>query len=709
MSGRADGHGRVYQAAGDLHVTEHHHAAPDWSGPDSVRRPAVGRTPLVLRDRTELMNRLEAAVGPGQADTVHVLHGLGGAGKTAVAHTLFRRAAENAGRLCLWVNASGAAGLRSGMLAVAADRGAREGELIAARSGLRAGADLAWDLLDRSDRPWLLVLDNADDPAVLQEGGWLRSSPSGVVLVTTRQAAGRWWPEAELLHVGVLPRADAARVLHDLAPEAGSVEEAERIADRLGRLPLALTLAGGFLANQVLDPWTMADYERSLDDGQGLAALYEGTDPDTGDDRLLLGTTWQLSLDALTARGLPEATTLLQLLACWGSDPLPVQLLAGPAPIPGLPRTRVEPALRGLLDHSLTHLGRDGIRCLRTHGIVLDSVARRTPSDRHGELLAAAVARLDGAVPPQPTRGPRDPYLGLLAPHCTALLRHTTDPAVTVHALAVTVRLATALHRTGEYLTAHELARTCADLAESRLGAEHDAALTARTREGRSLFRLGRFTDAAALHRRVLGVRERLLGPDHPDTLESAFALQFPLLQLEGHHAEAHALLARVAEGRERILGPAHPLTLYTRANQLEYLEGDELRREVDRDLPADCLHHLGADHPVTVVGRHNHAYALWQLGDRAEEADRLAAAVLADYLRLYGPRFPVTVSAQLLHARTRAATGHLPEAVDLMAEVVTGREETLGPDHPYTVRTREILAELRAELRAESDGRTTP
>ncbi|WP_407914974.1 tetratricopeptide repeat protein [Kitasatospora sp. NE20-6] len=705
MSGRADGHGRVYQAAGDLHITEHHHPAPDRSGPDSVRRPAVGRTPLVLRDRTELMGRLEAAVAPGQAGTVHVLHGLGGAGKTAVAHTLFRRAAENAGRLCLWVNASDAAGLRSGMLAVAADRGAQEGELVAARSGLRAGADLAWDHLDRSDRPWLLVLDNADDPAVLQDGGWLRGSPSGVVLVTTRQAATRWWPEAELLHVGVLPRQDAARVLHDLAPETGSVAEAERIADRLGRLPLALTLAGSFLANQVLDPWTMADYDRSLDDGHGLTALHDDADPDIRDDRLLLGTTWQLSLDALAARGLPEAATLLQLLACWGPDPLPVQLLTGPAPVPGLPRARVEPALRGLLDHSLTDLGRDGIRCLRTHGIVLDSVARRTPSDRRDGLLAAAVARLDGAVPPQPTRGPHDPNLGLLAPHCTALLRHATTPAVTAAALTVAVRLATALHRTGEYLTAHELARTCADLAEPRLGAEHEAVLAARTREGRSLFRLGRFTPAVALHRRVLGIRERLLGPDHPDTLESIHALQFGLHQLDGHHEEAHALLARAAEGRERVLGPGHLLTLRTRADRLEYLEGDELRREADRDLPADCLRHLGADHAVTVVGRHNHAYALWRLGDRAEEADRLAAAVLADYLRLYGTRYPVTVSAQLLHARTRAAAGHLPEAVDLMADVVTGREETLGPDHPYTVRTREILAELRADL----DGRTTP
>ncbi|MEW1994073.1 hypothetical protein OHA99_04450 [Streptomyces coelicoflavus] len=46
------------------------------------------------------------------------------------------------------------ASLRAGMLAVAADRGADDDELLAARNGLRPAADL-----DRSAEPWLLVLD----------------------------------------------------------------------------------------------------------------------------------------------------------------------------------------------------------------------------------------------------------------------------------------------------------------------------------------------------------------------------------------------------------------------------------------------------------------------------------------------------------------------------------------------------------------------
>lgn len=94
-----------------------------------------------------------------------------------MACALFDHATRERGRVGLWVNASDQASLRGGMLAVAADRGARDGELMAARNGLRAAADLVWNYLDRSDLPWLLVLDNADDPAVLRDGGWVRTSP----------------------------------------------------------------------------------------------------------------------------------------------------------------------------------------------------------------------------------------------------------------------------------------------------------------------------------------------------------------------------------------------------------------------------------------------------------------------------------------------------------------------------------------------------
>ncbi|MGW5002079.1 tetratricopeptide repeat protein [Streptomyces hydrogenans] len=706
--GRADGYGRVYQATGDQHIVEHHHHAPEWTGPDSVRHPAVGRAPVVLRDRVGEMDRLRAAVEPGAGNSAYVLHGMGGCGKTAVAHTLFRHAVDHAGRIGFWVNASDPASLRAGMLAVAADRGATDAELTGARSGLRPAADLVWHYLDASDRPWLLVLDNADTPAVLRDGGWLRTSPTGTVVVTTRQAAAHWWPGAELLQFGVLPRQDAALVLQDLAPHAGSAEEAAEVADRLGRLPLALTLAGGFLAHQILDPWDLAAYRRGLDGAAGhhpIELLDQGAE--TGaESRQLLSRTWQLSLDSLTAQGLPEATALLRLLACWAGDPLPLALLAGADLGDELHPSRVESALRGLLDHSLAELVPGRVRCLRVHGIVLDSVARATPAEQR-ERLAAVAARLLGTVLPEvPERGEQDPVVILLAPHVTALLRRAAGwgvgTAVVEEAADRALRLVIAVHRSGDYASALTLAREALDAVTPCLPADNVFVLRLRTRVGRALFRLGRFEESAALHQEVLDDCERALGPDAPDTLEACLRLASPLFNLD-RLPEAVALKRRAVRGRAEILGAHDPLTLMARKQLLELAAHPDADSLPDRDeilatgpeVIADCRSAYGAEHPFTYGAELNYAYVLSAAG-RPLEALPHAREALAGYQR-FNPGHPALLNVRRTLGVTLHALGRHEEAVEQLEIVAEGRIRLLGPAHPWTVSAQDLLLQYRA------------
>jgi tetratricopeptide (TPR) repeat protein len=702
MDGRAEDDGRVYQASGDQHITEHHHYGGEEAtrgGPDSVRRPTVGRTPLVLRDRSEVLGRLHAGVTPGRAGEVYVLHGMGGCGKTAVACALFNIATTEGGRVGLWVNASDRASLRAGMLAVAADRGARDGELQAARNGNRPAADLVWDHLDRSAEPWLLVLDNADDPVILRDGSWLRNSPRGTVVVTTRQAAARWWPGAELQHIGVLPREDAARVLCDLAPESGTLTQAAEIADRLGRLPLALTLAGGFLSHQVIDPWTMDAYGRRLEEGERVELLDQGADILADKDpRHLVGRTWQLTLDAFEARGLPEAVALLRLLARLAPEPLPLSVLNRPEISAVLPRARTETALRALLDHSLTQQVDLAVRCVHSHGVLLDSVAAATPPEQAAVLDATAVRLLDAAVPEVPAAGPYDPRLRLLAPHALALLRRVTDPPTAAEALAVATRLAIALHRTGDYLSARETAGTAAALGERTLGPEHRAVLAARSRTGRALFRLGRYAEAEELLRRTRETQVRLFGADDPDTLDSAHGLQLVLNNL-GRRDEALALLRDTVAAREAVLGPWHPATLRSRTSLLTLLTAAEIAAQENSallSLPEECARHLGPHHAVTISARHSYALALYQLG-RFDPADAEIRLVTEEYRRNFGPDHPIVLAAQQLHAQTQAALGQRESGIALLTEVVAGRERSLGGEHPFTAVSRALLDDLSA------------
>ncbi|MGO4421996.1 tetratricopeptide repeat protein, partial [Streptomyces sp. MCAF7] len=370
----------------------------------------------------------------------------------------------------------------------------------------------------------------------------------------------------------------------------------------------------------------MDEYRNRLEaDPTGLIDQGAALDSGRPESRHLVSRTWHLSLDALADQGLPEATTLLRLLSCWSPDPLPLAVLS-PASLGAtglLDAVRVEPALRGLLDHSLATLvsapgGTDGeqpVRCVQVHGVLLDSVASGTPAEQRPALAEAAATLLEAALPTD--GGVGDGFVALLVPHSVRLLREG-DVRTAERVVGLAVRLAERVHEGGDYAAALALAQEAAGAAELVLGAEHRLTLSARHRIGRSLFRLGRYEESEELHRHVLQVRERVLGPDHPDTLDSCFALRQPL-HLMQRYEEDLVLLRRAAGGQQRVLGAAHPKTLKSRAILTVLLTEVGADQEFGRtaaDTVADCEQALGRDHPTTLDARLNYAYGLLQFGD---------------------------------------------------------------------------------------------
>jgi tetratricopeptide (TPR) repeat protein len=66
------------------------------------------------------------------------------------------------------------------------------------------------------------------------------------------------------------------------------------------------------------------------------------------------------------------------------------------------------------------------------------------------------------------------------------------------------------------------------------------------------------------LVRRALAIREKALGPDHPEVAESLNNLA-NVYRGRGRFAEAEPLLERALPIREKSLGRGHPLTNATR------------------------------------------------------------------------------------------------------------------------------------------------
>ncbi|MEW1750840.1 tetratricopeptide repeat protein [Streptomyces angustmyceticus] len=725
----AYGQARIFQSERDIQITEHHHHAPSGAptGPASVRVPLSAPLRASLRDRAELRRALLEAADTG--DGVHVLHGFGGCGKTAVARWLFDQMTPS--RVTLWVDASTESQLRAGMLAVAADRGASPEEVRAAQEGRRAAADLVWQRLDASAEPWLLVLDNADDPRPLREG-WLRASPRGMTLVTSRQAVDPAWHgvRARLHRVEMLPVMEAAQLLHDLAPGDHQPDAILRLAQRLGCHPLALTLAAGFLSQQLLESWTIEEYLERLGEDP-VALLDRGAEAESG-ARERLSRTWQLSLDALEARGLPEAVAVLRLLACLGRAPVPVGLLAPSVVqevgVPGAAAERIEAGLRGLLSASLVDLveipgyaGERPVRCLTAHGLLLETVAAATPAPQRAELYAAAAELVSRAVP----QGERAGAVRLVEPHLLALLdsahaggvldaaRRVRDEHEAAGRWADALPHAAGLAKaaasdrdtgTGTGTAASNIAAGVADAialgkvmymggdfagAEPVLRAALDAA-TARSEEAPLLLadayvelgwcfgRLGRFEESIHLARQGGEIRERVLGPTHADTVESLY------MQVDCHYGVGRFGAAlRLTERLMVLLPDLHGDRSGEIAARTKLMRAATMRVGL-----------ISAQEAGSVVASEVRELSWDQVWDESQEALRAYAAQ-------FGAAHPHTLAARHNFAMTSWEHGDRAVAVDEMRKVVDARNAELGEEHPFTI---EALAELARMLGLRGD-----
>ncbi|MCA9086975.1 MAG: tetratricopeptide repeat protein, partial [Planctomycetaceae bacterium] len=76
----------------------------------------------------------------------------------------------------------------------------------------------------------------------------------------------------------------------------------------------------------------------------------------------------------------------------------------------------------------------------------------------------------------------------------------------------------------------------------------------------------GLYSTAEPLLERALEASERLLGPEHPDTLGSMNNLA-ELLTCTGDYVNAEPLFRRTLEASERVLGSEHPSTLTILSN----------------------------------------------------------------------------------------------------------------------------------------------
>jgi hypothetical protein len=679
----------------------------------------TGDLPAEVRGREDLLRELWRALRRGSGRAV-VLAGTGGVGKSTLAKALAERGQRGgpgrwAGRVW-WVSATDAVSLTDGLVAVAHALGATAGDVQAIADARTGNGDVShaagrlWALLNSSRRRWLLLFDNADDPPVLAP--WLRPARRGLVVVTSRNTNPvAWGRYARVVPVRPLNDHDAVLVLRDWAPRAGDEAQALPVAQRLGGLPLALRLAGAYLGDGTGRVTTFRDYRAALDGRQGAPRMLmpaPGVDV-TPDPRTNIVDVSETSLDALDARGIPQARPLLRLLSCYAAGiEIPSDVLApdgtagllgvGPAQPQADMRRRLDEGLRHLKNYSLVEVrpldGLVGGYGLVVHPVIADVNREHLDSALRGvavQLVVDAAAGLDFDLPAD------WPRFRLLTPHLIALCHTATpdlDPGLLRALLEVITLTARAHNVSGAAVAGELLPRSTLDYLASvadesvLLALRHDLAWQVAQ---------SRPAEAERMYRQGLAVRRRLLGGDHPDTLLSLHEVAW-ITAVQGRWADAETQYRDVLDARQRVLGEDHLDTLMTRhelgwaiANQGRGTEAEPILREV----LATRLQRLGADHPRTLATRHELAWIAADAGQWAP-AEAQYRQVLDAQRRVLGPDHPSMLTTWHELAWVLAGQGRRRAASAEYRVVLAARRRVLGDEHPHTIQTSEAIQRLR-------------
>jgi hypothetical protein len=156
------------------------------------------------------------------------------------------------------------------------------------------------------------------------------------------------------------------------------------------------------------------------------------------------------------------------------------------------------------------------------------------------------------------------------------------------------------------------------------LGPEHPSTLVTAGNLARSLSGQGKYADAGRIQREVLRAQKCVLGPEHSRTLRTAGSLAQSL-------ANAEAIQREVRAVQTHVLGPEHPETLMTANNLASSLLGQGKNVEAEviyRELLGMRKGVLGPEHPSTLVTANNLARSLSGQGKHAE-TERIHGAVL--------------------------------------------------------------------------------
>ena len=698
------------------------HVPEVWGGVPQRNKNFTGRDDLLAQLRASITTDVTAVLP-------HALHGIGGVGKTQVAiEYAYRYRTEY--DLVWWISADQTVLVPSSLASLAPRLGLPE----ATATGIQEAAGAVIDALRRGDpyERWLVIFDNADQPEDIND---FLPRGSGHVLITSRNH--RWQGVVDTVEVNVFSRTESVEFLNKRVPKSIGGTDANRLAQELGDLPLALEQAGALQAETGMP---VDEYLRLL--REQTSDLLAESKP--SEYPVPMTAAWKLSVSKLNDKQ-PAALELLHCWAFFGPEPIPRDvfrqgvksdlpqlsgILGNPilltrairelgrfalAKIDTVSRTvQVHRLIQALLRDELTHAEQDRFR----HEVHL-LLAGAAPADPNDEANWQRYAELVSHIMPSRVARCQDPDVRRFALNVVRYLYQSGDrqSARTFvdtflaqweadsgpddrDVIAARLHLGNILRELGEFQESYTLTGATLEQARLKLGPEDDVTLSLTNGFGADLRARGDFAVAREHDEQSLRLHEEVFGPEHWRTLRvmNSLALDYGLISRYRDAREldqkTYLLRSAAAAGvsKTEVLASWNGLARAVRLSG-EYAEA--------RDLGEEAYDYgrkeIGPERPWTLRTGKDLSIAQRRVG-AYDDALELARSVYERCERLYGRGNPDTLAAATSLSNILRTIAQAEEAFAIAEDATARYPAVYGDQHPYYHGCAGNLALLRRE-----------
>ena len=685
----------------------------------------------IVREKLGPVSHLDEA----NRHKICVIYGLGGSGKTQFC---LRYAEDNKPRYwgVFWIDGSSEENAENNFASIGQQRG----------KGATFTGGMHW--LSQSTKPWLLVIDNADDPE-MDVSKYFPVGGSGHILITTRNPGVEIYATVGHLRFGGMEPEDAVSLLLKTAfpqdespsPKSESGQTAQKIASELGYLALALANAGTSIRRNI---YTLEMYLRhylghrkEMITSKSISTAYEAN----------IITTWEIPFRRIASRQSLEyrdAVDLIHISAFMHFDSIPEAVFKRPwdnietrrrlYESPGVTQNgpewnegsqfRLRTSLSILYNYSIIdHDPKKGV-------VSLHPVVQRWAKDRLSEAdqkrwLSAAIAVLTQCISPFMEASGQS-FRRLLLPHIEACLRGLKElyggisPSTAERAVEIE-RFAWVFAENGLWKRARTYQLAVFEFRTKTLGRFDTLTIQAQRSLAQSSFHLFDILPCILAQRNILethwyarpSLADWMIWPPwKPEHVAYCVTLSdlTNSLWFAGKLDWSKRAGERAVKGLMKRLGPDDPSTLtamFNLARTYRHLRDQRASRAMLVEVLRKRKRLFGPNHQDTLLTRNELGMSFCVAKDRLPAAERLVSNVLMARKRLLGEEHAYTLWSMNDLAKVLTVRQRPDEAIVILDKVAPILRRTLGEAHPGMSMTKANLTQAYVRAGRWADAET--